>query len=473
MCGCKSNLPQLYGHVLVLGAGDTAFDCATSAFRCGAKRVTVVFRRACSEMRAVPEEVEVARVESTDFLPYCTPKKVILGGGNNDHISYVEFYRYEPQEDGGYKTDEEQITRVRADFVISAYGSELVPALTDALAPLDLTGKWRIDADDNVLQTAVPWVFAGGDVVGNGTTVEAVNDGKVAAWGIHKFIQGEYGVPVSETPQLPKFFTEIDLIDLSVEICGVKFPNPFGLASATPCTSAEMIDRSFAAGWGFAVTKTFALDKDLVTNISPRIIRYVSHTTSKTDLIQQYSSQMCVSLSLSSGTTTGHLFGPNQTSFLNIELISEKTAAYWCEGIRKLKKKYPNQIVIASIMCSFNKSDWQELTKLTCEAGPDMLELNLSCPHGMGERGMGLACGQNVRSNSLTRKIIVWIYTTHSLSLALSRTWCVTFAAGSRRSPTCHSSPSSLPMSRTCERSPVLRTREVPTVSRPSTRSRV
>jgi dihydropyrimidine dehydrogenase (NADP+) len=167
----------------------------------------------------------------------------------------------------------EQITRVRADFIISAYGSELSP-LADAVAPLDIAGKWRIQADDAMLQTSVPWIFAGGDVVGNGTTVEAVNDGKIASWGIHKYIQAEYGLPVPEVPQLPKFFTDIDLVDLSVDICGINFPNPFGLASATPCTSAEMIDRSFDAGWGFAVTKTFSLDKDLVTNISPRIIRY-------------------------------------------------------------------------------------------------------------------------------------------------------------------------------------------------------
>ncbi len=57
MCGCKSTLPKLYGNVVVLGAGDTAFDCATSALRCGAKRVFVVFRKGFNQMRAVPEEV--------------------------------------------------------------------------------------------------------------------------------------------------------------------------------------------------------------------------------------------------------------------------------------------------------------------------------------------------------------------------------------------------------------------------------
>ncbi|MCG8626167.1 MAG: hypothetical protein MJE68_29745 [Proteobacteria bacterium] len=44
-------------------------------------------------------------------------------------------------------------------------------------------------------------------------------------------------------------------------MCGLKFENPFGLASATPTTSSAMIRRAFEAGWSFAVTKTFSLDK--------------------------------------------------------------------------------------------------------------------------------------------------------------------------------------------------------------------
>lgn len=60
MCGCKTtSLPELKGRVIVLGAGDTAFDCATSALRCGASRVTVVFRKGFTSIRAVPEEVRL------------------------------------------------------------------------------------------------------------------------------------------------------------------------------------------------------------------------------------------------------------------------------------------------------------------------------------------------------------------------------------------------------------------------------
>ena len=52
------------------------------------------------------------------------------------------------------------------------------------------------------------------------------------------------------------------------------------------------------------------------------------------------------------------------------------------------------QVVVASVMCGYSKEDWRELCQLAERAGADALELNLSCPHGMGERGMGLACGQ-------------------------------------------------------------------------------
>ena len=85
-----------------------------------------------------------------------------------------------------------------------------------------------------------------------------------------RHLQSLSGVEVGPEPQLPKFHTPIDEVDVSVEMCGLKFPNPFGLASAPPATTWPMIRRGFEAGWGFAVTKTFSLDKDIVVNVAPR-----------------------------------------------------------------------------------------------------------------------------------------------------------------------------------------------------------
>ncbi|EFN81057.1 Dihydropyrimidine dehydrogenase [NADP+] [Harpegnathos saltator] len=380
MCACKSyqELPSLRGNVIVLGAGDTAFDCATSALRCGAKKVFVVFRKGFTNIRAVPEEVDLAKEEKCEFISFQSPKRVIL---RNKKITGIEFCRTEQNENGEWIEDEEQMFKLKADFVISAFGSGLYnSSVKRAMAPVKIN-KWNLpEVNEATMTTSVSGVFCGGDLAGvSQTTVESVNDGKTAAWYIHKYIQESHGSVVPEIPQLPKFHTAIDEVDLSVEMCGMRFENPFGLASAPPCTSSAMIRRAFEAGWAFAVTKTFSLDKDLVTNVSPRIVK---------------------------GTTPGHYYGPGQSSFLNIELISEKTADYWCGSITELKRDFPTKIVIASIMCTYNKADWTELARKAEVAGSDALELNLSCPHGMGESGMGLACGQD---SELVRNISRWV----------------------------------------------------------------
>uniref|UniRef100_A0A8C1NMH7 Dihydropyrimidine dehydrogenase [NADP(+)] n=1 Tax=Cyprinus carpio TaxID=7962 RepID=A0A8C1NMH7_CYPCA len=358
MCNCRSQLPKLHGNVIVLGAGDTAFDCVTSALRCGARRVFVVFRKGFNNIRAVPEEMEVAKEEKCEFLPFLSAREIIKKDGRV-----------------------EQIVHLKADFIISAFGSMLNdPEVKKALEPVKLNAWGTPEVNSETMQTSEPWVFAGGDIAGlANTTVESVNDGKQASWHIHKYIQSLHGNTVSTTPKLPLFHCAIDTVNISMEMCGIKFPNPFGLASTPPTTSTPMIRRAFEQGWGFALTKTFGLDKDLVTNVSPRIMR---------------------------GTTSGHIFGPGQGSFLNIELISEKTAAYWCKSVAELKANFPQNIIIASIMCGYNQADWTELAKMAEESKADALELNLSFPHGMGERGMGLACGQDPE---LVRNICRWV----------------------------------------------------------------
>ncbi len=102
-------------------------------------------------------------------------------------------------------------------------------------------------------------------------------------------------------------------------------------------------------------------------------------------------------------------------------------------------------------MCGYSEDDWTQLCKMAEEAGADALELNLSCPHGMGERGMGLACGQvGIKINTLeiflmheyvlgmcivypVQKGLVLIIS--DLQMTFTRccrnlTWCVTYVAG-------------------------------------------
>lgn len=385
MTGCGTpKLPKLHGNVVVLGAGDTAFDCATSAIRCGAKRVYVAFRKGFTGIRAVPEETELAKAENCEFLPFMQPTKVHTG--DDGKIRMLEFCRTEQDENDQWVQDPDQIAMVKADFIISAFGSELNDdSMVTALSPLTFN-RWGLpEVDPSNQRTSELDVFAGGDVAGVAqTTVESTNDGKVASWQMHRYLQSLCGEEVSAEPKLPAFHTAIDAVDLSVDICGLKFPNPFGLASAPPTTSAPMCRRAIEEGWGFVVSKTYGLDKDIVTNVSPRIVR---------------------------GSTSGHIYGPGQGSFLNIELISEKTHTYWERATTEFAKDrangdIPPGIFIASIMAAYIESDWKQLAKAAAEAGADALELNLSCPHGMGEKGMGMACGQNA---DFVEQICRWV----------------------------------------------------------------
>lgn len=82
MCSCKSKLPELFGNVIVLGCGDTAFDCCTSALRCGARKVFVIFRKGFTNIRAVPEEVSflqvIAIILIKTLIPYIGRKRALF-----------------------------------------------------------------------------------------------------------------------------------------------------------------------------------------------------------------------------------------------------------------------------------------------------------------------------------------------------------------------------------------------------------
>jgi dihydropyrimidine dehydrogenase (NADP+) len=92
--------------------------------------------------------------------------------------------------------DEDQFVRLKCDFIISAFGSQVgSPELLQAIQPLTLNKYGTADIDlETMHNKAHPWLFCGGDLIGNGTTVEAVNDGKTAAWYIHKYLQQQYGM---------------------------------------------------------------------------------------------------------------------------------------------------------------------------------------------------------------------------------------------------------------------------------------
>ncbi|MCC6997281.1 MAG: NAD-dependent dihydropyrimidine dehydrogenase subunit PreA [Deltaproteobacteria bacterium] len=152
---------------------------------------------------------------------------------------------------------------------------------------------------------------------------------------------------------------------LAIEVNGMKFENPFVLGSGPPGTNARVIARSYDLGWGGMVCKTISLDASKVINTNPRYGKLRSREK-------------------------GEVVG-----FENIELISDRPFDAWLDDLRQLKKNYPSKILIASIMEEYRKEAWQEITRRVQETGIDGFELNLSCPHGLPERKMGMAMGEN------------------------------------------------------------------------------
>src|ERR687893_672357 len=98
---------------------------------------------------------------------------------------------------------------------------------------------------------------------------------------------------------------------------------------------------------------------------------------------------------------TGEIIG-----FENIELISDRPIDVWLREFREIKKEYPEHVLIASIMEEYEKSRWQELTRMVQDTGVDALELNFSCPHGMTERRMGSEMGEHP---DLTEEVTGWV----------------------------------------------------------------
>ncbi len=150
------------------------------------------------------------------------------------------------------------------------------------------------------------------------------------------------------------------MADLSINLAGIKSPNPFWLASAPPTNSGYQVQRAFEAGWGGAVWKTLG---DPILNVSSRFAGL------------DFNGQK--------------VFG-----FNNIELITDRPLEVNLKEIYETKKKFPDHAIIASLMVEPKREAWHEIVKRVEDVGVDGLELNFGCPHGMSERGMGSASGQ-------------------------------------------------------------------------------
>ena len=151
---------------------------------------------------------------------------------------------------------------------------------------------------------------------------------------------------------------------LATTIDGLSLPNPFIIGSGPPGTNLNVIARAFKEGWGAVIAKTVSLDASKVINVTPRYAKLLSGN--------------------------GEVIG-----WENIELISDRPFKIWEDEFKKCKDQFPAGVLIASIMEEYNKDAWVELVQRCEAAGVDGFELNFSCPHGLPERKMGAAMGQD------------------------------------------------------------------------------
>jgi len=161
------------------------------------------------------------------------------------------------------------------------------------------------------------------------------------------------------------------MADLRTNLAGIKSPNPFWLASAPPTNSGYQIMKAFDAGWGGAVWKTLGVP---VVNVSSR---YGS---------VNYRDKRMV-------------------GFNNIELITDRPLRDNLREISEVKKRFPDHAVIASLMVE-TREEWHSIIRDVENAGADGIELNFGCPHGMCERGMGSAVGQEPK---VLQTIVEWV----------------------------------------------------------------
>jgi dihydropyrimidine dehydrogenase (NAD+) subunit PreA len=165
---------------------------------------------------------------------------------------------------------------------------------------------------------------------------------------------------------------------LSTVFTGLRFANPFLLASAPPTESDTNILRAFDAGWGGVVTKTIGMHP--VINVKGPKTKFIRATPGTYRLSMEKRSDAALH------------------SSWNWELISDKPLDWWVPRLGRIKKAYPQHVLVASIMAGSEDDreleHWQALARACQDEGCDAFELNLSCPH-MDRDDMGSNIGKN------------------------------------------------------------------------------
>ena len=178
-------------NVVVIGGGNTAMDAARTALRLGAKNVKLVYRKTENEMPARKEERIHAKEEGVEFITSTTPLRFI--GNEKRCVKAIECIKTELGEiDNLGRRYLSKIIgsdyTIETDMVILALGLHPNPTLPSLVDGLIIDSHGYIITDDS-LMTSLPGIFAGGDIIGGATVIEAMGMGKKAAAAIKKYLK--------------------------------------------------------------------------------------------------------------------------------------------------------------------------------------------------------------------------------------------------------------------------------------------
>ncbi|QGY48167.1 NADPH-dependent glutamate synthase [Maribellus comscasis] len=186
--------PVLKGkNVAVIGGGNTAMDSVRTAKRLGAEKAMIVYRRSLEEMPARNEEIQHAKEEGIEFLVLNNPLEYLAD--KNSRVNKMKLQKMqlgEPDQSGRRRPVPVEGSEyfLEVDLVIVSIGVSPNPLIPMSLPQLE-TSKWKtITVSPDTMQSSVPGLFAGGDIVrGGATVILAMGDGRKAAQNIHNYLQ--------------------------------------------------------------------------------------------------------------------------------------------------------------------------------------------------------------------------------------------------------------------------------------------
>lgn len=186
--------PVLYGkNVAVIGGGNTAMDSVRTAKRLGADRSMIIYRRSRQEMPARIEEVKHAEEEGIEFMNLHNPVEYFSDEqGRVNRMRLLKMELGEPDASGRRRPVpiEGSEFDIPVDLVIVAIGVSPNPLIPAALPELKVSRWGTIEVDMETMQSSIPELFAGGDIVrGGATVILAMGDGRRAAAGMDDYLK--------------------------------------------------------------------------------------------------------------------------------------------------------------------------------------------------------------------------------------------------------------------------------------------